>query len=531
MTGKVVIIGLDGATWSLLDQFIEEGEMPNLEELREEGASGVLKSTVPPASIPAWPSMVTGMNPAKHGIYDFTYGPDHVTDTKPIYDRGPWHLYDDKKMSFVNVPGTYGLVERGFNGEVVSGMFTPSGNWETPDKFTYPEELGEEIVNELGDYHIDLWGRDEIELLKRGEKIIDERSDVMNHMLDTRDNDFFWGVYISTDRLMHRFMSYMDEGHPYYEEVEDGSRRREALKNIYSQLDNKLGEVRDRLDDDDILMIVSDHGFQTMYWNFDINQFLKDKGYIKTETDTKKTLLSKIGINKATAEKFLRDYGGEKLLDVLSKRARLILKNIYQDMPNPGTNENMSDSSVAYSTKHGLNIHVNSESKGGPVPEEDRDEVAEQIVEDLKQFQRENDLEGYVKKREEFLDGENYDEGPEISLFFRKERVEQAEKSKYLKPATKEGIFDGTITAWHDPDGIFVVSGKAIESKEMEASIYDVVPTAMHMLGGKIPEETDGKVLDVFKEDSEFDREPERVKIEVEHEAEKKQKTLEGIDI
>ncbi len=71
-SARAVVIGLDGATWSLLDRLILEGAMPNLDRLRREGVHGPLWSVVPPMTATAWTSFQTGKGPGKHGVYDWT---------------------------------------------------------------------------------------------------------------------------------------------------------------------------------------------------------------------------------------------------------------------------------------------------------------------------------------------------------------------------------------------------------------------------------------------------------------------------
>ena len=68
---KAIIVGIDGATFDLVGRWMDDGTLPALAELRDKGASGVLASTVPPFSAPAWASAVTGVNPGRHGVYDF----------------------------------------------------------------------------------------------------------------------------------------------------------------------------------------------------------------------------------------------------------------------------------------------------------------------------------------------------------------------------------------------------------------------------------------------------------------------------
>jgi predicted AlkP superfamily phosphohydrolase/phosphomutase len=73
LQNKAVIIGLDGATWTLLRPWIDQGQLPNLARLVQEGASGPLTTTIPPVSASAWVSFATGCNPGKHGAFDFVF--------------------------------------------------------------------------------------------------------------------------------------------------------------------------------------------------------------------------------------------------------------------------------------------------------------------------------------------------------------------------------------------------------------------------------------------------------------------------
>ena len=68
---KIVVLGWDGATWDLLKPWAESGELPAVARLMAEGAAGELRSIVPPTTAPAWTSMITGTNPARHGVMDW----------------------------------------------------------------------------------------------------------------------------------------------------------------------------------------------------------------------------------------------------------------------------------------------------------------------------------------------------------------------------------------------------------------------------------------------------------------------------
>ena len=68
---RVLVIGWDGATWDVVRPLVQQGRMPNIAGIIERGASGVLRSTLHPLSPQAWASFETGVNPGKHGIYDW----------------------------------------------------------------------------------------------------------------------------------------------------------------------------------------------------------------------------------------------------------------------------------------------------------------------------------------------------------------------------------------------------------------------------------------------------------------------------
>src|SRR3990172_2947263 len=86
-TPKVMIVGLDSAPISLLMKWGKEGRLPTIGRLIREGASGTLLSTTPPITPPAWTSLLTGVNPGKHGIYGFTHP---AADYLFNYTNGGW---------------------------------------------------------------------------------------------------------------------------------------------------------------------------------------------------------------------------------------------------------------------------------------------------------------------------------------------------------------------------------------------------------------------------------------------------------
>ena len=71
MSKKVLFIGLDGATFDVLDPLISQGLMPKLKHFIDQGVRGPLETTIPPITPTAWVSWMTGKNPGKHGVFEF----------------------------------------------------------------------------------------------------------------------------------------------------------------------------------------------------------------------------------------------------------------------------------------------------------------------------------------------------------------------------------------------------------------------------------------------------------------------------
>ena len=123
---KVIVIGLDGATWRLLDDWIEKNELPTLGEIARCGVKGNLKTTIPPVTPVAWASFVTGKNPGKHGVFGFESSEGLMTYSSSIKSLKIWDIlsYYGLRSCILYVPMTYPVEP--INGVMISDpLFTP----------------------------------------------------------------------------------------------------------------------------------------------------------------------------------------------------------------------------------------------------------------------------------------------------------------------------------------------------------------------------------------------------------------------
>jgi predicted AlkP superfamily phosphohydrolase/phosphomutase len=111
-------------------------------------------------------------------------------------------------------------------------------------------------------------------------EMTEQRFTVCRHLLDTRPWDFFMMVEIGLDRMHHAFWRFLDPEHPRYE---PGHRYSDAIRSYYVYLDEEIGELLERFDEDTTVLVVSDHGARPMQGAICINEWLVQEGYLVLE--------------------------------------------------------------------------------------------------------------------------------------------------------------------------------------------------------------------------------------------------------
>jgi predicted AlkP superfamily phosphohydrolase/phosphomutase len=273
MGRKLLVIGLDGASFVALDPLMECGVMPTLAQLRAGGFSATLVSTLPPVSAPAWSSFITGKNPGKHGVFQFydvnpwsptslgqgqrTYlaVPGVVVNSRSIMAPKLWDLMGAAglRVATINLPMSY--PPEPINGLMVTGMLTPPGS----RQFTYPPEL----ADALDDYEIDLdpkekdFSSPDEKFLQRMREILNKRARAALELFRKEPWDCFVVIFTETDRLQHRYWRFLDPACN-----DRGTKELESsISDVYRQLDQHLAEFVRLAGDQYDIIILSDHGF------------------------------------------------------------------------------------------------------------------------------------------------------------------------------------------------------------------------------------------------------------------------------
>ncbi len=278
---RLFVIGLDGVPPEIA--FYSNWNLPNISRLCREGIWGHLESTVPPITIPAWLSMVTGLDPGQLGIYGFhkrcshDYSNPVIVNSSHIQYPAIWDYLNQIGLStiVIGIPPSY--PPKPVNGLMVSCFLTPSRE----TIYTYPVELAKSLDEYAdGKYMFDVShfrSEDKKRILDDIYKMTKRRFSVVRGLLRDYHWDFFMFVEIGTDRLHHAFWHYHDPNHPLYV---PGHPLNSSLQAYYEFLDQEIGKLLSCLPEDSAIMVVSDHGARSMIGTFSVNDWLIKEGYL-----------------------------------------------------------------------------------------------------------------------------------------------------------------------------------------------------------------------------------------------------------
>ncbi|MBD2183267.1 alkaline phosphatase family protein [Planktothrix sp. FACHB-1355] len=479
---KVLMIGLDGGTFTLLKPLIEEGVMPFLKEFLSDGVNGDLISTLNPLTPPAWVSIYTGRSPEVHGIFDFmrsVAGDGKIVMFRPnnfedIRCETIWSMISrhGKRVTTLNFFGM--SPPQAVNGYLVSGFTT----WKHLRSATYPPSLFETMKNlpnfdykklgmDIQEEKKAIWGLQEgkyEEWIKMHLERDKSWTDLLCYLMETDPTDLTAIVFDGPDKLQHLFWRYLL---PELAENNLGawdSQIRELCLQYYRQLDDSIERLVRIAGLDTNVIMVSDHGFGSSTEVVYMNEWLAQNGYLKWSEAAEIDPVGRIASDRS------RDNKAMMMLDW--------------------------NNTIAY---------AKTASSNGI------------FVKDVNTFgvgiTDEEYVEFCTKLRQELLDYRHPVDGGQVfvNVYLNQARMEgkqSVESAPDLTVKLRDGGFVSILRhseivrqrkkpeGTHRPNGIFAARGPAIKSGEQlkSLSILDISPLLLYLLDLPVPTDLEGRV-------------------------------------
>lgn len=496
---RTVVIGLDGATWDLLDSFFGEGVLPNLERLRREGAWGKLRSVVPPMTATAWTSSMTGKGPGKHGIYDWTepVGGSYLyrpIDSTRVMSRTLFEQLSERgqQICTVNLPLTWPA--RPINGIAVGDMLTPSK--ESPG-FTHPPSFKAELDRLVPDYQIDTHlcekEGDLLPFLARLRTMLEGRGTLVRQLMERQSWDLCWVVWVEMDRMQHCLWHIFDRSHPYHDEIL-ARRYREPILDIYRLLDVRVGEMLERRPAGSNVFFLSDHGFGPCRYKVFLNTWLAQEAFFSLKKEGNQ------GRQRMQRLRGLLDRAGLDTRRIIGTAKKLGLGNILarnsDSLSRFAADIDWENTQAFCHGTNAIRINLRGRERYGSVDPSDYDRVLRRLKERLLAMR---DPEGNpviqkVQTREELYSGPYVEGAADLLISDHDDSV----WFYYSEGEVPEEVFErsGWSSGNHKPDGIFLAWGPDIRPGEIQgAHINDFMPTILASMGVPIPDDVDGRPL------------------------------------
>ncbi|MBN2570376.1 MAG: alkaline phosphatase family protein [Deltaproteobacteria bacterium] len=462
MANRLFLIGVDGATMDIIAPLAKDGQLPNFARLISEGSSGLLASTVPCISPVAWTSFSTGMNPGKHGIYDFTNripGKYAFTmssalgrKTKPL-----WVMLSEAKKTVSVIGCMLTYPPDPVNGVMISGPGTPSRKGlPVVEDYTYPMGLSAQITNDLGPYKtvLDINPRKIDAVLKdKIMELVRYRVKMSRYFMSKHLSDFNMLFFGETDVASHFFWH-----------------DREFIHDIYKAVDSCLGEVMAIPESNVFLM--SDHGFSERRKVFFIDKWLKSKGYLSRRSKKLGARLRRIISKKPPHEDYLN---------------RIIWKD--------------TKAFTALSSAGNIFLNIKDREPEGILTPDECEKTLASLVSDLEGLADPDTGAALIRKayrKKDAFTGNDLSNAPDVTLAFNEGYGAGMPTIEDME--TGDSIIADSLY-WkgdHHKDGVFMAWGPDVRIGHTlsGAAIIDVAPTILYSFGLPVFKAMDGKVLD-----------------------------------
>lgn len=473
---KVIVIGLDGASFELIDPWLAEGRLPNIARIKKQGVWADMRSVLPPVTSPNWKCYSTGKNPGKVGIFwweniDWRNRRVYYPTARKLENKEFWDYLSEAGMrvGIVGMPTTY--PPKKING------FLISGGPDVGDKdFAYPPELEEELRRQAWrSYPQGVITIDKEKTCLEINEMINRHFEVTGTLARQYAVDFLMVALFDVNTLQHFLW--------------DSPETRAAWETI----DKHIGELMAQGCD---LMIMSDHGSNKIERVFNINTWLQQEGYLSLKPNLG-AVLYKLGINQHTLATLASKLG------ILGLLKRLAPKGLYRNIPSESgeVEKEFKTGKINWRKSRALAsgqgpIYLNPENR-------DNDKLKKELKRKLEALVEPSTGAAIVEKvytGEELYHGRYLAEAPDLVM-------DQAKGVHIPGGIGQGGVFDSP-QRWEAENkkfGLFMAYGPNIKRGEKidNVSILDLAPTILHLMDRPVPDDMDGKVLaEIFRQDS-----------------------------
>jgi predicted AlkP superfamily phosphohydrolase/phosphomutase len=509
---KAIVIGLDGGTFDILGPLMDRGDLPVIKQLMEGGVSGKLRTVIPPGTGPAWSSIVTGLDPSNHGVYDLIVRADdsyNLAFLNASSLRAPtmWDLVGAYGGTVVvlNVPMTF--PPREVKGNMVSGLLTPLGSREC----TYPPDLLDTILGIDKSYKIvptQSYTPGRIDsFLEELTDVVRSKSRVLMELLKRNDWKFAMQVFNETDFLQHALWHVIDPEHPRHVKSER-ERYAEKIFDFYRLMDEIIGKVVEVAGDEASVVILSDHGHGPLHRFIHANNLLLESGFMKVKKNPAsrvKYLMFKAGLTPLNVYKAGNALGLGRLrmgMRWTSKGYDMLRRLFFSfsDIDWPQTEAY----GISGGVFGGLYVNLKGREPLGAVEPDRYEETRSRLQKVLTRLTRPEGgpLVRQVLRREDVYGGRFKDEAPDMLFLPHDPTLAvfgdfEFSSNSVLEPASE------AISAQHRMQGIFIARGEGIKAGDevQNMSVLDVAPLLLYLMDLPIPDVLDGEFRkDLFEE-------------------------------
>ena len=506
---RTLIIGLDGATFSLIDPWIRAGHLPTFSRLIQMGVHGPLNVWPNLNSAASWSSIVTGYNPGQHGVFNF--GPVslqgeedwHPTTARDRHKDPFWRLLSaqGQEVGIINVPISYPADP--VKGFMISGKDAP--HVQSPG-FTHPPDLYHSLCLQGIDYIINIPNlltekEENPDRMPKGlEKMIDGRTRTALCLMKTHPWDVMMIVFAAIDRVQHFYWP-----HPQASMNDPGW---EPILKTYQKIDSSVKDMLALTDEQTTVLLVSDHGFGPLLQRKPcLNPFFARMGLLRFRQGKQQL--------KGALLKNLLVYSRRFIPQSVKRRLGRIFPQVHQQAVREAQFSGIDWSQTqVFTDLFGVQVYINLKGRQpeGIVCPEEYDPLREQIVKLLLNLKDEKTGAPVIKsvhRSNEFYHGPYADRvgdlliqwdygSPGDSLYY------QTKEGNEIRCRAEDFHLHRGWAGDHCPEAIFMAMGPHIKRGVTlrNTSLYDITPTVLYLQGHPVPTDMEGKVLtEIFSED------------------------------